>query len=118
MQVEPLADLLDEQAEVVLKGQASEQLIAAGLGAILGDAIDDEIEGIAFSGVEDVQKLLRAGKLDSAHILRREGQLPGKLAIEASRNFGIILIIHRLWKMVKLNLAACATAAKPVGRTL
>ena len=73
------ADGFDEEADVVLEGGAGEEFIAACLGAVVGDFIDDEVEGVGFGGVEGVEEVFGAGELGGTDELRRKFHLPRKL---------------------------------------
>jgi len=64
---EGVAHRLDEQAEVVVEGQARQQVardgVDGGLGAVPGNAVNDEIEGVRLGGVEAVDQFLGRGDL-------------------------------------------------------
>src|SRR5258706_15765032 len=61
----------------MLQRRAGKKECFSVLGVIPGDAKDDEIERVCFSGIERVQKIFCSRKLRNTSVVRRKGELAG-----------------------------------------
>ena len=63
MNLQRLAQPLDEQAEVVLQRHPGDQIAGDGLGVISGNAKDDEIQRVSLGRIDVMQKRFGTGEL-------------------------------------------------------
>ncbi len=60
----------------MLEGEAGKEVAGcAGLGVVAGDFEDDEVEGVGFGGIDEVEKFFSGGHLRQTGFVGREGEL-------------------------------------------
>lgn len=56
----------------MLECEACEQIGGRGLGAVVGDFVDNEVEGIGLCGLNEVEEVFGAGQLGGSHVEGRK----------------------------------------------
>jgi len=77
--VQRIADLFDQQPQIVLKGPPGQQLFAQGPRVVSGDAKDDEFERVSPMWIGAVEQVFRRVHLPQPGRVRRELHLPRQL---------------------------------------
>ena len=78
-EIEGIAEGFDEQAEVVLEGQAREQVGANTAGVIAGDPVNDEFERIGLGGIDFMEQVFGGCNLNVSRLGRGKAQLAREL---------------------------------------